>query len=270
MRTFAAFTTFHPKGLQEYGQQNISSFHANWPKSVDYYIYAEGFKLEPKDNIKTFDLLSVCPELVKLKERHKDNPKANGRNESMKEESNFLYDLVRFSHKSYAMFHAIENIPTDYVIWLDGDSHTHTKLPLSVIEHLCPEDTLVSFLGRGNHYTETGFLAFNKRHPRIRDYAKIAKNIYDNDLVFSDPYFKQGFTDCHVFDYARKKLESEGVKTNNLSGNKIYSHPFVNTLLGNYMDHLKGKRKYSGTSKQSDIRNPEMLKNDYWKKVFNK
>ena len=40
---------------------------------------------------------------------------------------------------------------------------------------------------------------------------------------------------------------------------------FVNSELGEYMDHMKGKRKKAGSSARSDLRSEPTV--DYWKKV---
>ena len=42
-------------------------------------------------------------------------------------------------------------------------------------------------------------------------------------------------------------------------------HVFVNSELGDYMDHMKGKRKKIGTSARNDLRKEPTV--DYWKKV---
>jgi hypothetical protein len=42
-------------------------------------------------------------------------------------------------------------------------------------------------------------------------------------------------------------------------------HVFINSPLGQYMDHLKGDRKATGKSKKSDLY--VIRKEDYWKKV---
>ena len=48
-------------------------------------------------------------------------------------------------------------------------------------------------------------------------------------------------------------------------------HVFVNSELGLYMDHMKGKRKQQGTSAKKDLRPPradapaDVSKIDYWK-----
>ena len=267
VQTYAAFTTFHKSGYETYGQKNIDSFLRHWPKSINYHVYAEGFKLEPKPRLFVYDLVPTIPDLQVFKNRHKNNPKAHGKMKtgSMSDPSSFLFDFVRFSHKSFVMFHAIYNLTTDWVIWLDGDSFTHTSLDLKFLNSICPTKALVSFLGRDDMYTETGFIAFNRRHPKIKEYVRLAKQIYETDLVFKDQYFKDGYTDCHVFDYAIRRLTRDGVTVNNLTKGIPGKHPFINGPLGAYMDHLKGPRKNRGASSKSDIKVKTMLNHPYWK-----
>jgi hypothetical protein len=53
-------------------------------------------------------------------------------------------------------------------------------------------------------------------------------------------------------------------RSHNLSGpHSGTTHPFINSDLGRYMDHLKGKRKSSGKSRSSDLKTarPEA----YWR-----
>ena len=61
---------------------------------------------------------------------------------------------------------------------------------------------------------------------------------------------KESRNEHHVYSYCTKK------------------HPFINSPLGDYMDHLKGNRKLDGRSKLEDIkegRRGEKQKYDYWK-----
>jgi len=58
-----------------------------------------------------------------------------------------------------------------------------------------------------------------------------------------------------AYDLVRQHFVSQGaIKENNLSAHlKNNMHPFVNTELGLYMDHLKGpQRKVKGASFESD------------------
>ncbi len=280
MRTFAVVTTTHQSGFINYGLENVKSFVENWPVEIKMHVFLEDFTAENPcpSRVVYYDLHSEIPELYSLKKRNKDN-KINADDERLKnikskphKDKTYLYDYVRFSNKSYVMFYGIERIDADYIIWLDMDVRTHTKIPIRFIEKICPEDSMVSYLKREKTYTETGFLAFNKKHPKIKYYLQIAKDIYDNDKIYTIDYFKNGYTDCHVFDYTLEKMISMyGVKVNDLNIYKENSHPFINCELGLYMDHFKGeKRKKNKRSGIHEVKRNEISsKNSYWNKNNN-
>ena len=78
--TISVVTTFHAKGLQQYGQRMIDSFIDNWPEEVKLHVYAEDCNPRIKDHnrVVLYDLHSSVPELVAFKNTWKDVPKANG------------------------------------------------------------------------------------------------------------------------------------------------------------------------------------------------
>ena len=89
------------------------------------------------------------------------------------------------------------------------------------------------------------------------------RELYEKDTVFNLPQWH----DSYVFDCIRTTLEGQTNKKNiSLSPwGKDYDHVFVNSVLGDYMDHMKGPRKYKGATPKSDITNKERLKHEYWK-----
>lgn len=263
MSTYSVFTTFSKSGYEEYGYRNIDTFLDFWPQNINYFIYTEDFVIRNTDRIKRIDIVKNIPDLIKLKERHKNNNSAKG---MVGKAYDFMFDFIKFSHKSYVQFHAIEHLTTDWIIWLDGDTITHRKIDDAFFKEVCKPEYMISYLGRDNLFSETGFLAFNRRHPNILNYIKTAKNIYDNDLVYSMSEFAKGHTDCHVFDYTINTLSKEGIKFNNISGHlKNSKHPFINCILGKYMDHLKGGRKSKGRSNIIDLKTSDNKNIDYWK-----
>lgn len=277
MRKFAVITTTYKQSFEDYGLENIKSFLENWPSEIKLHVFLEDFKSENPDpnRVIYYDLHTTIPDLYSLKLRNK-NFKIDSNDEKLKnikskphKSKTYLFDYVKFANKSYVMFYGIENIDVDYIIWLDIDVRTHTKIPLSFIEKICPENSMVTYLRREKSYTETGFLAFNRKHPKLKNYLQIAKDIYDNDKVFTIDYFKQGYTDCHVFDYALNKIVSTfGTVVNDLNTTKEKSHPFINSQLGLYMDHFKGeRRKKNKRSDATEVRNKEISSNNvYWQK----
>lgn len=62
--------------------------------------------------------------------------------------------------------------------------------------------------------------------------------------------------DCKMWDIMREHFSGvRGIEYRNISGSASHtSHPFVNSILGQYMDHLKGPdRKSLGRSFDEDF-----------------
>ena len=268
----AVFTTFHKKGYKDYGQRMIQSFDKNWPKEVELHVYCEDVKPKEKSNRIIYkDLHETCPGLVSFKERHKNNHLAHGKdlNGNLRHKS-FKYMAVRFSHKVYSMHHAISTIDADVIMWLDADSFTFAKIPIEFLQGLIDENILCTYIGRpGNKgskakkWSECGFMAYNKNHLETLNFHNTFKRMYDTDVIFN----WQEWHDSWLFDRVREKFENEGVKNRdlNLVGNK--RHPFVNTILGEYIDHLKGDtRKARGKSNKGIHDIVVNHTNKYWKK----
>jgi hypothetical protein len=71
-----------------------------------------------------------------------------------------------------------------------------------------------------------------------------------------------------VFWHLTKKYQNQkSVKVNDIGYWKGVRghHVFVNSELGQYMDHMKGKRKKIGSSARNDLKTQHSI--DYWKKV---
>jgi hypothetical protein len=86
------------------------------------------------------------------------------------------------------------------------------------------------------------------------------KLLYTQDRVFSLAQWH----DSYVFDCIRKHYEDVNHIANiNLSPwGKDYDHVFINSVLGEYIDHMKGDRKDEGRSKTSDLF--ETKQAEYW------
>jgi len=275
MKKVSIITSINKKIYDEYAHYSLKENLKFWKKNnLNYFVYTEDFRLS--DILKDEKMIEInlhkeCKDLVELKNRNKNNKRARGLDRNLKPEEVYLFDYIRFSNKSFSIFHAIENIPSDLIIWLDADVVTHTEIPDNFFQNLCSGNALVSILKRPKLYTETGFICFNKNHHLIRKYLEISKNVYNTDLVFTEKYFNekptQGYADANIFDYSLKKLEEKygKYKIENLNKDNINSHPFINSVLGLYMDHFKGiKRKKNKRSNLSDIQNKDMKKIKYW------
>jgi len=168
-----------------------------------------------------------------------------------KKNKNFQFDAVRFCYKVYAYTDRIlNNQDEDGIIFIDADSVFHKKIDVDwVKEHLHRDDCMITYLGRGNHYTECGFLYFNMKHPEIQNFAKEMQDMYNTDALFNEAEWH----DSWIFDVVRKRFESRGVKNHNIGDGQWGNggHVQARSILGTVYDHTKGARKIEGKSPEN-------------------
>ena len=135
---YTVITTFHQAGLDQYGQRMIDTFEALWPADVALVIYAENCQPRTiRPNTTVINLLEASADLRVFIDRHRDNPLAHGRAgppEVFDPKKQFRWDAVRFSYKVFSVAHAAEHLFTDWMIWIDADTHTHTPVPMSAFD----------------------------------------------------------------------------------------------------------------------------------------
>jgi hypothetical protein len=165
----------------------------------------------------------------------------------------FRFDAVRFSFKIFSLLQVLELFhPLNHFGWIDADVRCLQKFSSKDLLKFFPDDDeLMSYLGRINFpssgaYSECGFLGFNGKHPSTIGFLNRFAEIYQNGEIFSH----EQWHDSWIWDQTRIEFEGHGVKFKNISGSASSTeHPFINTDLGIYFDHLKGpERKRIGKS----------------------
>lgn len=269
---YSVVTTFHQPGLEQYGQRMIDSLEKNWPADVDLYVYAENCQPRvSKPNTHVIDLLADSADLRNFLERHRNNPMAHGKAgppDVFNPKKQFRWDAVRFCYKVYALSQCAERVDSGWLIWLDADSYTHSTFPTQGLKSVCPQDTMISYLGRTEKYhSECGWVAYNLDHPATRKFIKEFRSMYDTDAIFQE----KEWHDSYIFDVVRRRYKDQNKLHDlnaNWDGKGLAGHPFINSELGLYMDHVKGSRKEQGHSKPKEI----VLHQDhpYWRKILEK
>lgn len=266
MRRFAVVTTMHPEGYERYGRVMAQTFLQHFPAEVPLLLYYENFMPDVVDaRLITRDLLDSSPELVAFKQRHAGNPRALGRANPWRrikllglripipvriKKGAFRWDAVRFSHKSFCIFHAARHTDADVLIWLDADTRFFADVDLQELEAMVPEDCFVGCLQRRN-YSECGFVAYNLRHPDCAAFLADFERYYTEDRFFAE----REFHDSWLFDQARLRAERRGARSHDISegiGQRA-AHVLINSRLGRFMDHMKGDRKDAGQSRAEDL-----------------
>ena len=261
-RRFAVVTTFNEQGLADYGARFLAAFDRHWPAEVTLYAYHEGRCPDLQSpRIIYQDLEKTCPDLVAFKQRHQADEKVRGT--LADGDYGYRMDAVRFAHKVFALIHCALSIDADVLFWLDADTVTFADVPLSLLDQALPEDAYTSYLGRPHTYSECGFVGYALNHPRHQEFMAFWQQLYLDDSLFELPEWHDSF----VYDVIRKTFEEKlaDFQSYNIAGRDAPSdHPFINSVLGQYMDHLKGDtRKDDGRSFKDDL----VVKRDedYWR-----
>ena len=251
-RSITVITTFSDAGWLQYGKRFVETYCKHWPKNIPLKIYCDTVQGE-YPNVEWIKLNDACPDLVRFKERHKNNQHAHGLKPDSSKKS-YLWDAVKFAH-------AALNSSTDLIIWLDADVVTHSTVPFEFIESLLPQDHYCAYLGRQKIYPECGFVVYNTKSKHNKVFMQDWQDLYNTDSLFNEIEYH----DSYLFWQLVKKHQASGMLTTNISDGHPHRpgvHVFINSPLGEYMDHLKGKRKKDGRSKATDIYYKRNA--DYW------
>ena len=281
MSDITVVTTFHQAGLDLYGQRFLDSFSQNVETKIKLLVYAESCTpvIDPKcKNITVFDSFEALPKLNVFKEKWGSVPHANGDISSHPARQGrkdwnkaFKWDAVRFANKVYAVFDACSR-SKDWCVWMDADTFVHSQWKHKDFANLLPEDKWITYVGRGKGsqtWPECGFYGMNLKHPMCIQFLKEFERFYEepdkgifelvewhDSFVFGHILNQLRPIDNNVLDYSAEMYLKEAK-----SGGG--GHPLINTILGKWIDHMKGNRKVTGKSQRSDI----MVNRteDYWR-----
>jgi hypothetical protein len=223
-------TTFSEQGYNVYGKRWIESVIQNWPEDIRVVVYIDFDLAEPADNflIKQFDAeFPYHPEFKKKIYSHYE----------WKWSDTIKYPVikektVKFSYKSFVIIDQLEKSTDNYLIWLDGDVETLSKIVPEDFDFLgdnflaCQKE----ILNRGKCHIESGFLLFNLNHPIRKQFTEEFKKLYyDLELLnFKKPY--DGFLLAHVIE--NLKVTIFDFNYGNISGlqsskDSTFQHPFL-------------------------------------------
>lgn len=270
MKNIQVLTTFHKPGLDLYGQNFITSFEQKVDKRIKLLVYAEDCEpvINDPNQVIVYDAKKELPKLVAFKDKWKDSPKANGvPPEDIKARrprdwhKKFKWDAVRFANKVYAVLDACEK-STDWCVWMDADTLVHTEWSYDDFAKLLPDNQWLTYVGRGKGsqtWPECGFYGMNLKDKSCIKFLKEFERVYEDadngifkleewhdSFVFGDILNKMKKHDPNVLDYSAEMYLKEA-KTGG------GGHPLINTVLGTWIDHMKGDRKETGKSLPKDL-----------------
>ena len=274
MKSLTIVTTYSPRYWPLPIQKSIESTLENWPGHAKILVYPDDqTQCMSHNRLEHYDLCKEQPVLDQFITRNKNNPKLQTLGQKDYE---FEYDAIRFSYKVFACIDAYQKTKPDMMWYLDADIITFEKIPMSWLEHIIPDHAFTSYLGRPKKgFSETGYYAFNTAHQYAEDFFTRWSEYYEKDLYFDiqkgflNHFPRAGYTDSFTFDAVRLEFEQAGKMVNEdlndgrFAGMRKARHPFINSELGQYMDHLKGfERKANLKSNAKDLTTKQAHK--YW------
>ncbi len=273
-------TTFHKPGLDLYGQRFIDSFAKNVDKKIKLLVYAENCTpINPDINQITIIDSKELNKLNQFKAQWGNVPKANGKcpfpeKRPRDHHKEFKWDAVRFANKVYAVFDAVTRTNDTWTVWIDADTYVHTPINYEQFQQLLPSDKWITFVGRGKGsqtWPECGFYGLNTEHDTCKKFLNEFERMYqdaDNGIFRLDEWH-----DSYVFGKILNQLTPIDKNFHDYSKD-IYNktaktggggHPLINSVLGNYFDHMKGSRKNKGKSQKKDLLSNRT--ESYWNEV---
>lgn len=271
MSNITVVTTFHKPGLDLYGQRFLDSFAERVDKRIKLLVYAEDCNpsVDPMcENITVLNAKETLPKLNAFKSKWGNVPYANGditnhpaRRGRKDWQKKFKWDAIRFANKTYAVFDACER-SEDWCVWMDADTFVHSDWTYDQFKALLPEDKWITYVGRGKGsqtWPECGFYGMNLNHGACKQFLEEFERMYEDaengmfklvewhdSFIFGDIVNRMKVLRPDVLDYSAEMYLKEA-----RSGGG--GHPLINTVLGKWIDHMKGDRKVTGKSKASDI-----------------
>ena len=277
MKSLTIVTTWGTKYWPTPVQAGLESTVKNWPGHAKILLYPDDMSQQLKlPRTEYYDLCKEQPVLKEFIERNKNNSRLT---KWQPQQYKFEYDAIRFSYKVFACIDAYQKTKPDMLWFLDADIITFEKIPMAWLEHIIPDSAFTSYLGRPKKgFSETGYYAFNTNHKYADEFFKRWEQYYAEDLFFNiqkgflNHFPIAGYTDSFTFDAVRLEMEQAGkIKNEDLNDgrwakNRKARHPFINSELGQYMDHMKGyERKAQMSSRKRDLTTKQT--HSYWKSL---
>lgn len=239
--THTVITSFTEEGYERYGKEFIRTFREHWPESVRLVVYYEGDevfrRLNGWENYWGVKHVPEFFESLTFDLQHGRFPDGT---------YNINYD-AGMARKVFMQAHACEQFGGK-VFWIDADSITHAPVQVGFLDEVLPDDKFCCYLGRHTKdgqpwfYTESGFIGFNAGHPLAQKFFAAYRSFF----LFGVFLLHKRWHDCEGFDQMRVASKQQDAFVNLSEGLPDGTmHPFVNSVVGRYMDHRKGPRKES-------------------------
>lgn len=242
MKKYTVLTSFNEKYWNEIAKDNVLQLDKHWPKNENIVLYHQLSEIHDSlfsSRVVWYDLYKSCPELPVFAEKYKNEIKANGASGT-----NFRLNAIKFCHKTFAIWNLAKIIDSGWLIWLDCDAFVFEDIDYNFLENICPDQYMISYMGRPGKYSECGFIGFNLSNPESKKFLESWE-----DLYISGKFLDLKEThDSWTFDYLRNCLDPKKFFNVNSTAT-TNKNPFRQSLLGSKIAHAKGDQKVKQSNK---------------------
>lgn len=255
-------------GWEKYGKRFVETFEKFWPTAVGLHVVSEDvLPVKFSNGSRFFHNMGRLEAWRIFKDTNASRGWTQGDSTDTRPPGiaslwtrstgyNFRFDAFKFSKKVFAIELIAEDIKVGRLLWLDADTLTHSLVPMELPAKLLPANYAISCLSRVGYHSECGFVGYNLSHQQTHKFIRAFSDLYTTGQVFD----LSEWHDSWVFDWLRNRLM---ISTYNIP-HKSKGHPFINSELGLYLDHLKGRRKDGGRTAPSEQVTNAHLSVPYW------
>lgn len=238
----AVCTTFPADHFDVCAKEMLASFCANWPEDIKIYIQLDEMSEPDFMDLNNRIIETTGEERAFIAGKFDEDQKAFIDRWKLHKPQSYLGEAIKFSHKVFALEKCGDAVKesVDYLIWLDADVITKSKVDYEWLKSVLPaDDEVVCYLDRKGLHSECGYVAYNMKNGGYELLSQM-KNEYVLDSILT---YEKGITDCHVLDACL-----EGKKYKSLCPWYVYGKDDINvwpnTILAERMVHRKGRRKF--------------------------
>lgn len=246
-------TGWSPRCWVDYAHRFYASFERYWHKGIKLIAFGEdGRPPGPRVEMHALAEIPGCIEWLRANDTARargGDPHPTWKDKERAAGYSYRWDAWKFCRQGFIPWAAAHLADTTHLLWLDADVETLQPMEAGMIEALLPPDQLVAYLGREGKHSEIGFQLY-----RIRDNeGRPIQRTFEMLRLFSETYRSGAVFElaewhsAYVFDHCRRIwMEEPFGYAQNLTpgrhGHVFKDHP----LIGRWMRHDKGDRKYRG------------------------
>jgi len=232
--------------MDTYGLNMLKAAEKYWSKNLKLIVWYHDFDIDsydvPQSKNITYRNLNHIEDMI----QYRKEMKGNDGTQHGKNPYNWRLDAIKWCHKVYAMteqaFEMSEaSVDAGWLIWLDADTITHTKLSEADLKPFLPEGKAFVHLGRtATDYSETSFMGFNLKYEAPLKMLGDLRGIYNSKEVVSYREWHDGF----IIERLINQYRAHGMPVLNLTPECETLDAFGDSPLAKWMTHFKGDLKF--------------------------